>query len=72
MKNFNYKNTVYDLKHLDNFEMTIIQKSKEHKPDRKYKIFVSFSIHCFTTKTTKNTDETLIYPDKREKRFFLF
>jgi len=72
-KPFTYQNETYSLGHVHPFEFDFIREAVEGKPERKYTICVSFSMHCFTRgKGDEETEQQLIYEDKREQRIFCF
>jgi len=68
---FNYRGTVYDLSHLDDFEWFYIH-TIEGQPDLIYKCQVIFSSHCFTRDRLSNEPHSpdLIYPDCPDGRIF--
>lgn len=70
-----YQSKSYDLSHLNSFEYVFIQSATDKAPQRKYKVFVEFSNHCFTsgTGTDSNSDREYRYRDsERNPRFFDF
>lgn len=76
-KPFNYKNAIYDLSHLSEFEWEFIQDAKNDKPEIRYAFIIEFGLHCFTRGLNKkeklsNIENDLLYPDSRETRLFDF
>ncbi|MEN9874552.1 MAG: hypothetical protein RL186_1449, partial [Pseudomonadota bacterium] len=71
-KPFEQNGRHYDLSHLDGFSYDLIVPSKADKPERKYRLNVSFSIHCFTRGAKKGEaiEPDLAYSDSRETRIF--
>lgn len=67
---FTHNGKQYDLSHVHPFTMEVIQAATKGKPERTYKINVSFSLHCFTIKDF--SEEGLEYSDNRETRYFCF
>ena len=65
-------NATFDLGHLWPFEFTIEVDEKEGKPNQSYRLFVEFSMHCFTRgiKKDERYDADRIYRDSREERLF--
>ncbi|PCI34337.1 MAG: hypothetical protein COB54_00665 [Alphaproteobacteria bacterium] len=62
----------YNLDHLHPFEYNLTVPAQGHKPERKYRLNVIFSLHCFTR---GQKDEEVIpaeykYSDTRETRIF--
>jgi hypothetical protein len=71
---FTHGKTVYDLGHLHPFEYDLVLPAKDDKPERQYRLNVTFSMHCFTRDARK--DEMVLaelaYSDDRETRIFEF
>ena len=63
----------YDLSHLHPFAWDLVVQGKDGKPERRYGIDVTFSLHCFTKgKREAQTPyaSELEYSDSRETRLF--
>jgi hypothetical protein len=60
----------YDLSHLHPFAFEFVVPEKGGKPEQRYLINVSFSLHCFTRgfKDGETALEEQCYADSREKR----
>jgi hypothetical protein len=73
-KAFTHEKTVYDFGHLDPFEYDLVVPQKDDKPERRYRLNVTFSMHCFTRDARKGEQipAELAYSDSRETRFFEF
>jgi hypothetical protein len=71
---FKYHGRTYNLSHLNELVVTYIQPASGRKPQKKYKVVVLFSHHCFTRKDSENTDPDLVYnaPGKKDPRVFDF
>jgi hypothetical protein len=54
---FTYQGTTYDLKHLDEYEFTVVDTDETLR-----RIAVTFSDHCFTRNPLPGDDATLAYP----------
>lgn len=69
---FELDGQVYDLSHLDGFAYDLIVLAQEGKPERAYRLNVTFSIHCFTrgAKAGEAIPAPLAYSDSRETRIF--
>jgi hypothetical protein len=64
--------TLYKLTHLNAFEVHYTQAAQDQKPERLYKVLVSFGHHCFTRAPDEDEAKTLAYPHgpKHEIRLF--
>lgn len=73
-KAFTHEKTVYDFGHLDPFEYDLVVPEKDDKPEQRYRLNVTFSMHCFTRDARKGEQipAELAYSDSRETRFFEF
>jgi hypothetical protein len=62
----------FDLSHLDGFSYDLVVPAKDDKPERTYRLNVTFSIHCFTRGAKKDEviPTELAYRDSRETRIF--
>lgn len=71
---FRHQETDYDLGHLDPFEYDLVVPAKDGKPERSYRLNVSYSMHCFTRGARKGESipAELAYKDSRETRIFEF
>jgi hypothetical protein len=71
---FRYGQNTYDLTHLHPRQVIYLQQAKEDKPERRYKVDVTFTLHCFTRglKSGEQPDNALLYSDPRETRVFDF
>jgi hypothetical protein len=71
---FVYEGEVYDLGHLHPKSITYKQEAKDGKPERVYKVEVSYGLHCFTRgiKDGEKPEKSLLYSDSRESRVFDF
>lgn len=74
---FTYQGRAYDLSHLDPFEWHYTAEAGEKRPERTYKFYVTFSMHCFSRKLKKgevaaSVPSGLWYKGPKEKRIFCF
>ena len=69
---FTLKGRKYDLAHLHPFQFEFVVPEKDGKPEQKYLINVSFSLHCFTRgfKEGEIAPKEQCYADSRETRIF--
>ena len=69
-KTFALEGAEYDLSHLHPFAFEFVVPEKDGKPEQKYLINVSFSLHCFTRgfKEGEIAPDEQCYADSREKR----
>jgi hypothetical protein len=69
-KAFDLQGSTYDLSHLHPFDFVFIVPAKGDKPEQRYQINVSFSLHCFSRgfKEGETALEEWCYADNREKR----
>jgi hypothetical protein len=71
---FRHGQNTYDLTHLDPRHVIYVQQAREGKPERHYRVDVTFALHCFTRglKAGEQPDHALLYSDPRETRVFDF
>ncbi len=70
-ESFVLRGQAYDLRHLNDFVMTITIAAKDGKPAQNYEVKVMFSCHCFTRSLPdKGCDVEEHYADHRETRQF--
>lgn len=71
---FNFKGKVYGLRHLHPKTVTYIHEAQGLKPEVRYDVKVTYSLHCFTQEAAvgENPDKALFYSDNRETRVFDF
>ncbi|MFZ4125644.1 MAG: hypothetical protein ACOYJ2_06200 [Rickettsiales bacterium] len=71
-KPFTLDNVIYDLSHLDPFNLSITIPPKKDKPEQSYLLKVNFGLHCFSRKSKKGESipRKLAYSDSRETRIF--
>jgi hypothetical protein len=69
-----YGPDVYNLDHLHPCQIVYVQPPNGDKPERKFKVDVTYSMHCFTRglKSGEVPESALLYNDAREKRVFDF
>jgi hypothetical protein len=72
--NFNYQGEVYDLSHLNSFEWSFTAAEGDKRPERTYRLYVTFSSHCFTRNPQPGEQiaEDLLFHTKKESRVFCF
>tara|TARA_B100000446_G_scaffold154174_1_gene149908 strand:- start:379 stop:954 length:576 start_codon:yes stop_codon:yes gene_type:complete len=82
---FCFQEDVYSLAHLETMEHEYVQEAKgekgakSYKPERVYRFWIEFGLHCFTKgpsahkgKVLADYPEELWYSDSRETRIFSF
>lgn len=71
-KPFTHKGEIFDLSHLHDTSLTVVQPAKDDKPEVVYDLQVTFGLHCFTSglKDGEKLDLELKYCDSRECRHF--
>lgn len=69
---FHYLDKVYELNHLDAFEVIYQQPAQGIKPAQHYSVLVSFGHHCFTRGVREGEVLKMLYPHgpKHEDRLF--
>ncbi|WP_446745115.1 hypothetical protein [Silvibacterium acidisoli] len=69
---FKHGDVEYSLHHLNRCTIEFIVPPVSDKPERKYIVDVSYSLHCFTKGLPEDGayDRSLLYSDKRESRLF--
>lgn len=63
---------IFDLSHLHPFGFEHVIAAKDGKPEQRYCVATSFSLHCFTTRIdpSRPHDRAWEYSDTRETRLF--
>ena len=68
---FVLRGRVYDLRHLNDFMMTVTIPKKDDKPEQCYEVKVIFGCHCFTRGLPlEGCPDEEQYVDARERRQF--
>lgn len=57
---FVYQSNTHSLAHLEPFVYTYIVTAVKNKPERRYVVYVEFTLHCFT-KTQQATDDPALF-----------
>jgi len=69
-ENFKKGSLTFDLSHLDPISVDFIRPATEKNTEKKYKVWVSFSDHCFTDHFAKNDDIDWLYKPSYTERYF--
>jgi hypothetical protein len=67
---FTHDGHVYDLSHLDSSDYVFTQGATGHQPVRQYRVWISFSHHCFTENAKSGDDPAAFYTFNKDNRSF--
>lgn len=72
MESVHLSGGVYSLDHLHYFSFDLLVPAKDGKPERSYRLNITFSLHCFSRspRPGEAIPADLAYSDSRETRIF--